>query len=248
MERMRLEKFDWLSKKLGCYMLSLLTFWLLLLLELAGCVTVSLKASRCPDHSSVRASDYTCCQVIRVSSRQLFFRERRGNSSLQHVEVLVLGEIGRVLTQRDKTELVRPRYPAPLGVPTHSGFNIPQIGESPSGYTYTRPTDSRFKWLHSVGMLESFDTGIARWQYIEGDVKQKHNQTTAHVGNALLERGVISTCASIEVERTVINTRLVRGEGRVWQSDKSVPGLRIEPRTFNTEARHLTPRPPGHLI
>nr|CAD7433408.1 unnamed protein product [Timema monikensis] len=27
---------------------------------------------------------------------------------------------------------------------------------------------------------------------------------------------------------------LVRGEGRVWQSDKSVPGPRIEPRTPST--------------
>nr|CAD7453611.1 unnamed protein product [Timema tahoe] len=37
-------------------------------------------------------------------------------------------------------------------------------------------------------------------------------------------------------------------EGGVWQSDKSVMGPRIEPRTPSTEARHLTPRPPGHLL
>ncbi|CAG2063448.1 unnamed protein product, partial [Timema podura] len=39
---------------------------------------------------------------------------------------------------------------------------------------------------------------------------------------------------------------LCLGEGRVWQSDKSVPGVRIEPRTPSTEVRHLSPRPPGH--
>nr|CAD7451947.1 unnamed protein product [Timema tahoe] len=33
----------------------------------------------------------------------------------------------------------------------------------------------------------------------------------------------------------VINTHLVRGEGRVWQSDKSVPGPRIEHRILSTE-------------
>nr|CAD7591131.1 unnamed protein product [Timema genevievae] len=34
----------------------------------------------------------------------------------------------------------------------------------------------------------------------------------------------------------------------VWQSDKSVPGPRIDPRTPSTEVRHLTPRPPGLFI
>nr|CAD7438080.1 unnamed protein product [Timema bartmani] len=33
----------------------------------------------------------------------------------------------------------------------------------------------------------------------------------------------------------VINTRIVRGEGRVWQSDTFVPGPRIEPRILSTE-------------
>nr|CAD7454821.1 unnamed protein product [Timema tahoe] len=32
-----------------------------------------------------------------------------------------------------QTQLVHPRYPAPLGVPPHFGFNTPQIGESTSG-------------------------------------------------------------------------------------------------------------------
>nr|CAD7194820.1 unnamed protein product [Timema douglasi] len=39
----------------------------------------------------------------------------------------------------------------------------------------------------------------------------------------------------------------LKGEGRVWQSDKSVPGPKIETRALSTEVRHLAPKPPGHL-
>nr|CAD7573590.1 unnamed protein product [Timema californicum] len=48
--------------------------------------------------------------------------------------------------------------------------------------------------------------------------------------------------------QVVINTHLVRDEGKIWQSDKSVLGPRIEPLSPNTGVRHLTPRPPGHLL
>nr|CAD7262774.1 unnamed protein product [Timema shepardi] len=34
------------------------------------------------------------------------------------------------------------------------------------------------------------------------------------------------------------------GEGRVWQSGKSVPGPMIEARALSTEVRHLAPKPP----
>nr|CAD7442906.1 unnamed protein product [Timema bartmani] len=43
--------------------------------------------------------------------------------------------------------------------------------------------------------------------------------------------------------QVVINTR----EGRAWQSDKSVPGPRMEPRIPSTEVQHLNPRLPEYL-
>nr|CAD7595589.1 unnamed protein product [Timema genevievae] len=49
-----------------------------------------------------------------------------------------------------------------------------------------------------------------------------------------------------EVELKDAKEPVKRVEGRVWQSDKSVPGPRIELRTPSTEVRHFTPRPPGH--
>ncbi|CAG2054854.1 unnamed protein product, partial [Timema podura] len=92
--------------------------------------------------------------------------------------------------------------------------------------------DQRLLWeMGAINMLRSL-------------VHSKHKMIS--MGSSAALKNLLSARPASNLSSRRMCGQRTRGEGRIRQSDKFVPGPRIEPRAPSTKVRHLTTRPPGH--